>query len=281
VSDDYNLYVDEDGQVQTTLTKNENREFLTWLHELWEEGLLDTDGFTTADSLRAITDSDATITYGLMLAPTPLSLVPSSALDQYELLMPLTYNGKQTYRDLLGDLVRGTFAVTSACEDPGTVLSWVDYLYTEEGCHLMQAGEEGVDYQFNNDGTWNWIPSNEEVTASVLPDKTIADGGTQPGLSSVSFQLAFDQKETKTIITQLAKLKEVSAQPMPLVTMNKTQSERVSAIQADLGYYAEVTMTRFVTGDISLNDDTWQEFCQTVHDKGIDELISIWQEAIQ
>ena len=68
---------------------------------------------------------------------------------------------------------------------------------------------------------------------------------------------------------------------MPLVTMNKTQSERVSAIQADLGYYAEVTMTRFVTGDISLNDDTWQEFCQTVHDKGIDELISIWQEAIQ
>ncbi len=281
VSDDYNLYVDENGQVQTTLTKDENRAFLTWLHELWEEGLLDTNGFTTADSLRAITDSDADITYGVMLAPTPLSLTPSSALSQYELLMPLTYNGEQVYRDLLGDVVRGTFAVTSACENPGTVLSWIDYLYTEEGCHLVQAGEEGVDYQFNSDGTWNWIPSNEEVTSSVLPDKTIADGGTQPGFSSVSFQLAFDQKETKTIITQLAKLKEISVQPMPLVTMNKTQSERVSAIQADLGSYAEITMTRFVTGDIPLNDDTWQNFCQTVQEKGMDELISIWQEAIQ
>ncbi len=281
VSDDYNLYLDENGQVQTTLTKDENRAFLTWLHSLWEEGLLDTAGFTTADSLRAITDSSATITYGVMLAPTPLSLVPNSALSQYEMLMPLTYEGKQVYRDLLGDVVRGTFAVTSACKDPAQVLSWLDYLYTEEGCRLVQAGEEGVDYQFNSDGTWSWIPANEEVTANVLPNKTLADGGIQPGLSSVSFQLAFDQKETKTLITQLAELKKVSVQPMPLVTLTKEQNERVKDIQADLGAYAEVTMTRFVTGDILINDETWQDFCQNVHDKGIDELISIWQEAIQ
>ena len=35
---------------------DENRAFLTWLHTLWTEGLIDHDGFSTTDNLRQITD---------------------------------------------------------------------------------------------------------------------------------------------------------------------------------------------------------------------------------
>ena len=128
VSNDYGVYLDAQGQVQTSLNTDANRAFLTWLHSLWEEELIDHSGFSTIDSLRQITDSDAEMTYGLFFSPTPLNLVPASALDQYALLLPLTYEGKQVYRDLLGDVVPGAFAVTSACQDPETVLRWVDYL---------------------------------------------------------------------------------------------------------------------------------------------------------
>lgn len=76
VSNDYGVYLDDQGQVQTTLNTDENRAFLTWLHELWEEELLDHDGFTTMDTLRQITDSDAVMTYGVFFGPTPLNLVP-------------------------------------------------------------------------------------------------------------------------------------------------------------------------------------------------------------
>ena len=281
VSNDYNLYLDENGNVCTTLDTEENRAFLTWLHQLWEEKLLDPSGFTTSDSLRAITDSKAAITFGVLLAPTPLSLVPANALDQYELLMPLTYDGKQVYRDLLGDVARGAFAITSSCKDPGTLLTWVDYLYTEEGCRLAEAGLPDEDYQLNSDGTWNWITANEEVTDVILPDHTIADGGVLPGLCSVTFQETFDQKETRTIVSQLCALKSVAVQPMPLVVFTRTQQAQVDAIQLDLGAYAEREMIHFVTGDTSLNDATWQAFCQTVHDKGMDELIALWQQVIR
>lgn len=281
VANDYNMYVDENGQVQTTLTDERNRAFLTWLHQLWGEGLLHQSGFSSADSLRAITDSEAAITYGLMLAPTPLSLVPSGALEQYALLMPMEYQGKQIYRDLNGDLVRGAFAIGSTCQEPEKLVAWVDYLYTEEGCRLAQAGLEGVEYEWHEDGTWSWIADLQTVANTVLAESTIAEGGLMPGLSSVEFQRTYDEKQTNQAITALLGLKECSIEPYPQVWFTAQQQARLNELQADMGAYAEQAMVWFVTGEKELNDESWTAFCQTLKDKGLDEMISIFQAAYE
>lgn len=281
VANDYNVYVDENGQVQTTLTDAKNREFLAWLNQLWEEELLFKSGFSSADSLRAITDSDAAITFGMMFAPTPLSLVPNNALEQYELLLPMTYQGKQVYRDLNGDLVRGTFAITSACKEPEKLVAWVDYLYSEEGCRLAQAGLENVEYEWHEDGTWSWIADMQTVANTVLAESTIAEGGLTPGLSSVEFQRTYDEKQTNKAITSLMGLKEYSVEPYPQVWFTAQQQSRLNEIQADMGVYAEQTMVWFVTGEMELNDENWNTFCQTLKDKGLDEMLSIFQAGIE
>lgn len=281
VANDYYVYQDEAGQVQSILTKDENRAFLTWLNQLWQENLLSHQGFTTADSLRIITDKDAKMTYGLMLAPTPLSLVPAAALEQYDLLMPLVHNGKQIYRDTLGDVTRGTFAVTSACSDPVAVLKWADYLYSEEGCVLAQAGEEDVDFARNADGSWYWISAAEEVTAYVMPHVTIADGGMMPGYVPIDFQLSFEEATTLRVVKQLLALKDTTVAPVPMVTLNAATRARLNEVHASLATYAEVAMIRFVTGEVELTDENWNTFCQTVTDLGLGEVISIWQDAIK
>lgn len=281
VANDYNVYLDESGTVQTTLTDERNRDFLTWLHQLWEEGLLYKSGFSSADSLRAITDSDAAITFGVMLAPTPLSLVPSDALDQYEVLLPMTYAGKQIYRDLNGDLARGTFAISSTCENPEKLVAWVDYLYSEEGCHLAQAGLEGVEYEWHEDGTWSWIDSVQTVANTVLAQSTIAEGGLMPGLSTVEFQQTYDDKQTAKAVNALLGLKELSVEPYPQVWLTAEEQTRLTEIQADMGRYAEQAMVWFVTGEVELNDDTWSNFCQTIQDKGLDEMLNIFQKAVE
>lgn len=281
VQNDYNVCLDGEGKVVTRLCSDENRAFLEWLHQLWEEGLMDRSGFATADTLRAITDSKADITFGVMLAPTPLSLVPSSALSQYDLLMPLYYEGRQVYRDLGGDVIRGAFAIGSGCESPETLLSWVDYLYTEEGCRLAQAGLEGVEYEMDEEGNWNWLEDGETVARTVLATATIAEGGSVPGLSSVEFQRTYDDKETHRAVEALLELKQVSVTPYPLVYLDGENQARLDALQADVGRYAEQAMVWFVTGDVPLNDDTWADFCQQLTDRGMDEIIAILQGAIK
>lgn len=278
-ANDYYIYQDENGNAASILTSDENRAFLTWLHKLWEEKLISNDGFSVIDSTRRITDEDATMTYGMFFSPTPMNLVSAAGMDEYGLLMPLVYDGKQIYRDITGALIPGTYAITSACEDPATLVSWVDFLYTEEGCHLAQAGAEGVEYEWNSDGTWDWMVDADQVASTILTEVTIADGGPMPGLSSVNFQMNFDDAKTHKIISEIVELKKVSVLPYPYVYLTEEEQARVNKIHADAGFYAEQQMVWFVTGDVPLNDDTWNDFCQTLKDKGMDEMIAIWQNA--
>ena len=279
IANDYNVVMAEDGTVSSVLKTEENRAFLTWLHTLWEERLLDRNGFSTSDAMRRVTDDNADVTYGVMLGVSPLTLLPAKALDQYELLMPLTCDGKQVYRDLTGDVVRGAFAITSACEDPAELLRWVDYLYTPEGCFLAQAGAEGVEYARNDDGTWAWIDDTQTVASTVLADATIAEGGSTPMLSTVEFQETYDDEQTHRAVTQLSALKAVSRVPYPLVYLAPEKEERLNALQADIGLYADQQMTWFVTGDAPLTDESWADFCRTLDDKGLEELVGILTEA--
>lgn len=280
ISNDYYVYVDGDGTVREVLTVAQQRAFLSWLHELWEEKLLDRNGFLYSSNTRQITDSDATITFGMFLSPTPLAVVPMSALGQYALLEPLYYDGGQTYRELSGDIVRGAFAITSACGNPAAALEWVDYLYTEEGYRLAQSGVEDEEYLWNDDGTWNWLLDDQTVAMMVLPAVNMTEGGSMPGWSSVDFQLAYAEKQTHKAIEDILTLKKTSVLPYPLVTLTSEQRARIDAIQSGLSRYAERAMAWFVTGDMELNDDTWSAFCQTVEDMGLSEMVSIWQEAL-
>ena len=279
---DNDYYISEkDGIVTSSLTSDRNRAFLTWLHQLWEEGLLDSTGFTTTDSLRQITDENKAIPYGLLLSTTPLTILPQKALDQYTILEPLTYNGAKIYRDFAGDLVRGTFAITSSCREPEKLVSWVNTLYTQEGSLMAYYGVEGEEYIWNEDGLWEWNYPLQTVADEILPTHTISEGGTAPSCVDAGFQTKYRDEATRNTVAALQNLKQYSVIPYPPVTLNAQDEARITEIQNNLSRYAEKAMACFVTGDTELTDENWEEFCRTVDEKGLQEMIEIWQKAIQ
>ena len=280
VDNDY--YVTEkDGTVVSSLTTEENRQFLTWLHQLWEEELLDHDGFSITDSLRQITDEKKAVPYGVLLSTTPLTVLPQTALNQFSIMEPLRYNGKQVYRDLTGDLVRGAFAVTSFCGKPEELVAWVNTLYTEEGSRMALYGLEGTEYQWDENGMWEWSTSLETVANEILPTHTISEGGAIPGYTSEEFQMKYRDEATRRTIEGLYGLKQFSVIPYPPVTLSAEDETRVAEIQKDLSRYAESAMAQFVTGDLELTDENWDGFCRTVEEKGLQEMIGIWQKAVR
>lgn len=280
VDNDYYVTA-KDGKVTSSLTTDENRAFLTWLHQLWEEELIDRNGFSVTDSLRQITDENKAIPYGVLLSVTPATILPSAALEQYTILEPLTCNGRKVYRDLAGDLVRGTFAITSACKEPEKLIDWVNTLYTEEGSRMAYYGLEGDEYIYDENGMWEWNAALETVANEILPTHTINEGGTAPGYMDTAFQLKYRDKTTRETVEAMTALKEYSVIPYPPVTLDAATEKRVAEIQDDLSRYAEKTMARFVTGDIELTDENWEIFCRTVEEKGLPELIDFWQAALK
>ena len=280
IDNDYYVTL-KDGKVSTSLTSDENRAFLTWLHQLWAEGLLDTNGFSTADSLRQITDDKATVPYGSFFTISPTTVVPSASVDKYEIVQPLKWNGTQIYRDFLGDIVRGTFSITSACKDPAKLVSWVNYLYTEEGARMAQYGLEGEEYLWEENHLWNWNADMETVANVFLRDHTIGEGGVLPGLTDWKFQLNYANDTVRKVVEQTVKLKNVSVIPYPPVYLSEADRARAAAIQYELSDYAERTMACFVTGDLPLNDENWAAFGKRLEELGLNEMIAIWQRAIQ
>ena len=68
---------------------------------------------------------------------------------------------------------------------------------------------------------------------------------------------------------------------MPAVTLTREDEKAIAAIQAELSPYAETAMARFVTGDVPLDDEQWELFCRNAEEKGLNEMIAIWQKYVQ
>lgn len=274
-ANDYNIYLDEAGQVHYWPAEESFWEMALALREFYQEGLLDPDGFITADALRRITDEDAEAVYGVFFAPTPVNLVPYDMSVDYALLEPLVFEEKQIYRDLCGEVTRGTFAITSACEDPAALLAWVDVLYTEEGAIAALAGTEGEDYVVGEDGSWTWKGGLEAMTASTLSELSVYDTGDMPWLFPDAFYDRYDEDNVQRVNGELRKLNACVVEPFPVYTLTEEESARALELQSQLGPYVDETLARVVLGE--LDADEAQTFVEGLEERGMQEMIDLWQ----
>ena len=248
------------------------------LSSLYAAGLMDTDGFYTADTLRTVSDSDADATYGVFFGPNPMNLLTYDLATQYALLMPLAYNGTQIYRDFDSSIMRGAFAITSACDDPAALLGWVDVLYTEEGATEAMAGIAGEDYIVDEDGTWNY--ANAEANSSyILYDLTIYDSGTMPWRFPLKFYRSYENKELTSISQQLTELQKYLVTPFPTAyTLTPAQEAEIDPLQDALGRYVDESLARFVLGEWDVQDaDTIAAYKAGLRENGMDAFLAFWQ----
>ena len=278
VVNDYNIYLDDVGQVHYWPLEDSFAGFLTDMRALYQQGLLDPNGFSTADSLRMISDEKAAVTYGAFFAPTPLYLLPLSISQQYIVLEPLrSADGAQLYRDLKGNLSRGTFAITSACADPAALLRWVDVLYTEDGAIEAMAGKVDEYWSWNADGTWYWHTDEEtkyRISSGVV---SITDTGEMPLLFPKAFNDAFSDKDINHITTQCDVITPYLKAPFPAYTLTADQRAQIQPLQAALGYAVDVAIANFVLGETPINEETLADFRATLTENGANQLTAFWQ----
>jgi putative aldouronate transport system substrate-binding protein len=178
----------------------------------------------------------------------------------------------------LGNVTRGTFAVTKNCREPERLVAWVNTLYTEAGGILMQVGQENEEYFWNEDGKWEWMADVNTVANSILPDATISEGGAVPGLFTADFQEKYDDSSTAFLVGEMRRIRQWTVMPFPLVTLSREDEARIGELHGAIAPFAEARMAAFVTGDTPLNDETWQAFCEGVRQRGIEEEIALWQK---
>jgi putative aldouronate transport system substrate-binding protein len=62
------------------------------------------------------------------------------------------------------------------------------------------------------------------------------------------------------------------------LSLTTSESEQASTIQSDLNTYLEESLTKFLTGDLSLDTD-WDGFISTIEGMGLQDVVDIYQDA--
>lgn len=278
-ANDYNIFV-EDGQVKFMPLQAEFRDFLEWCHMLWEEGLLDKESFSTTSDWREkkATNSKDYALYGVVMAPLVHDVVQNEKADEYVIMMPLSYEGEQVYRDFSGPAVRGTFAITSACDDPESMLRWVDQMYAPKGYELIFFGKEGKDFRYNALGQWE---GTEEAVANQFFTMTrlLGGGATAPGIVNNEMERKVPDDNAMRIMDDQEAFSTYTRMPFPYYTLTNEQAQAIAAMQNRLGAYVDTMMGRFIIGDVELNDENYTAFINALSDEyNVEDFLAFWQQ---
>lgn len=280
VADDYNLARDEQGQIVFAPELEGYRAFIELLADWYARGILREDAFTGMHSTAVLSGSDdETVVSALMLSVTPYTHVPAEAVSGYEPLLLAGPDRRVRWRDLLGEVWTGCFAVTSRCEDPAQALRWVDALYGEEGALLGYAGVEGEDYTVGADGRWAFSTTSRRDVTTIRAEVLMYTGTAMPGLYPADFIYRVDSAVDQHVFTASERVRAVSERVTQPYVLGAAQQARADELAAVIGDLVDRGIARFATGEEALTDESYAAWLETLRAAGSGELTALFAQA--
>lgn len=279
VADDYHLARNAQGEIVFAPELPEYRAFIEYLANWHEQGILKKDAFTAVHSSAAMEqpDENAPLRSGLLVSMTPYTQIPVTAVSQYEALLMPGPDGSVRWRDFLGGVWTGCFAVTSACENVEEALCWADALYGEAGALLAYGGLEGEDYTVNSDGYWTFNTNAVRDVNSIRADVLIYTGTAAPGLYPSDFVEHVDSEPDKHVFEQNVRVLEAAERvTQPYCLAQEAQAE-ADALAAKLGGMVDRGIARFVTGEVALDDESYAAWIEELNAAGSAKLTALFE----
>ena len=149
-------YYVEDGVVKCSFIEDGYRDYLTMIHDWYEEGLMDSDfvsieydpfssylsGQITSDQMGVWCTSGEGIDNYTVPVVCMASPVQNKGDKQHMTEMTLAPADDIT-----------AISVSSACEEPDIAMAWLDYWFSEDGIAFYNFGLEGTDYTLDESST--------------------------------------------------------------------------------------------------------------------------------
>ncbi len=267
----------EDGKVHIWLKDEAFKEYLMFLNELYEEGLM-WQNYYKADSRSEWRTNLSTGLFGTFYMP--YSDVFLSIEDQYIGYDPLKGpNGDQIWAPAAtGVTPLGAFALSSTCKNPEAAIRWVDYLYTEEGSLLSSYGKEGETFNYDEKGNpvlIDEIVNSPDGFMTELGKYNLIPGGASARIITEKTSGIVASERVKQISNDLVPFLPKEVYPAPSFT--EEQQEKYNIITQDLYKYRDEVVTKLIIGEWDF--DQWDTYCETLDKIGLKDLEKIYQEA--
>ena len=268
-------------------TSDELRDFIEYFRELWENNLVTPDYLNIAmfdDSLQTSgatalfggMDRDLTNmkeSYGLDLQAVPFTYpegYEAPKLMNYEYAAQRTSNAKNVI-------------ITTECDQVEEALTMLDWFYSTDGASAVNFGfDEGVSYEVV-DGVKQILPFMVERDENLVNYEVIYSLDEGPGLQIVNKKnpgypdYVLEAKDV-WLATDTSKAIYSS---VPALTFTAEEAEDMTQANSDISTYVSTEISKFMTCQTELTDETWSEYCENVEAMGLDELTEYYKTAYE
>lgn len=260
------------------------KELLTYLNKLYTEGLLDKEIFTNSGT--QVLAKNELNQVGSFIFGNIVARANSNADDFVGLDMALAGpSGERLYTSARGHFgSRGAFLISKTNPHPEATMRWVDHFYSDEGVRLLYMGIEGVSYEKDAEGNYNFLPeivdnipegsSFDQVVSRFVPYA----GGSLP---TIIFEDYFKGGETQPAAKQASENLRPYLPDELWAPFSFTAEEAEEKLSLEADIYGMVTQrtAEFVQGRTPLSE--FDSFVTQLERMGLDQLQSIYEAAYE
>lgn len=274
----YNMTI-KDGKPVYIPTYDGYREGIKWMHECYAAGLIDQEVFTQDSSMRTAKLMSETPIVGVAGGWTADSVFGANA-DQYVAMPPLEGPDGNRYicSNKLQGFTRYEFLITKECEDPGTLLSWIDTFYTEDASIQNMYGSFGIATQKNDDGTYTVLEpvdgNSADTNAWIYSLRSFGPKYVPDGFNDKVIFATENGDASKLELDKEAR--QYAQEGFPAVSYMPEQLQVLSTLYTDISTYVSTMQAEWVVnGGV---DEGWDEYMATLEKMGYNDFMDIMNE---
>lgn len=284
------MALDGEGSPIFMPTQEKYKEAVKWAHELYAAGCLDPEAFTMDWSMVSSKRMSETAMVGIISTWDITGEVNAACLDQYVPMPALAGPDGERYLDSDQsnlDISNAEFMITTACEDPASLLKFVDELYTDEAGLQSYFGSMPECIQKNEDGTYEVLAPADGTTGfdTWHYNNAIRSVGplyvTQETQDKVILNVNGGDGRKLAVDTEYyAKYYRTDANcAMPYVRLTAEQIDTVSKLKTDIKDFCSAKYAHWVVdGGI---DEEWDAYVEQLNAMGLEEYTNVYVTAFE
>lgn len=295
----------KDGEVYSTFVTEEYKAYLSFMHKLYAEGLLDPAAFIQTDDERvnkAATDvAGFFVDYGGLL--TAIGGGDGSKFAEYDYLVGLTSEYNDSIDHPMGNSGYADGArtfVSASTKYPEAIARLVDFFLAPDADILCDYGVEGETFSYVADAFGNQVPSftgfwedkyatESEYKSWITLDETFKlirksslDTLVEESADDVLEQMIYeDPQYTYTSAASLEKAMRQADRlviPFPQLLYSADEAKERSMLKTDIDTYVNMMTASFIMGEADI-ESTWDSYVAEIERMGLDKLVAIEQAA--
>ena len=294
-----NGYYQVDGEVVYGATADGTRNFLIWLNELYNKGLIDFDNMQARETnpfsdYNAGNASNGTNGYIFSNQPfggeyTKMAVANGDENCNWWPVRDVAEEAGATipFYEEVSLIDMTSIAISTDCENVEVAMAFLDFGYSYEGSLLYNFGFE-IGSGMGDYETYNMVdgePVFDEAALKTVADTTNIASGiiSTKDLAGVVFdkRLSFEFGERElACFDAWSTDKNTSCIIGSATTFDSEESAEASAIYSDILTYVATCALQFINGDLDVNDDAvWADYVANIEGMGIEDLTAIVQDA--